>query len=150
LPKLLLLPLTAAALLGGCIGRDNPPSKPAPAAQQALAYRDLDGVWSCGRATSSEFRDGTVTMTTVTSEKTHAQAVVRANYEIQGNELRLTVQGVHFDGGQDTHPDLVTVERISNFNGTSYHFERVALYQDGRMQPQHSSIGTGGDCTKSS
>lgn len=139
--------------LGGCIGRDTPPAKPAPVTLQPLAYHELDGVWTCGRATTSEFHDTSVTVTTVTSEKTHAQAVTRASYEIQGSELRMTVQAQHFDNGaghasQDAHPDLVTVDRISNFSGTSYHFERVGYYQDGRMQPTHSSLGTGGDCTK--
>lgn len=154
-----LLLLAAAVALQGCIGRDVPSAKPAAApVQQSLAYHDLDGTWSCGRATSSEFRETTVTLTTVTSEKGHAQAVVRASYELDGSELRMTVQGVRYEsnpgnpGGaiEEAHPDLVTVDRISQFTGTSFHTERVALYLDGRMQPAHSSIGTGNDCTRSS
>jgi hypothetical protein len=156
-PHALLLPLAAVAALSGCIGRDAPASKPAPLPQQTLAYRDLEGSWSCGRAMSSEFRDGSVTLTTITSEKSHAQAVVRASYELNGSELRMTVQSVRYEAGgaaragaaEVAHPDLVTVDRITNFNGSTYHFERVALYQEGRMQPGHSSIGTEGDCTKS-
>lgn len=160
------LMLLLIAAQSGCTGKAAASSPiSAPSAQPALAARDFQGVWKCGRASISEFRDSTVTMTTDAAETGVPKSTVRASFELQGSEMRMTIQTVRVavpDGPMadlpsalqspyvESHPDLVTVDRISNFNGTAYHYERVALYKDGQLQPEHSSIGTGNDCVRAS